>query len=107
MKLPVRIRKSDIIKAKHRRNRNSPQPPLDLKRGLFRPKLDCYHSSFIIRCFLTRINTRNPRLTAEEVGWISGSASTNVASFGGCAAAYPPFLSDFFVFYDRLLRVRY
>jgi len=27
----------------------------------------------------------------RNVGWISGSASTNVAGFGGCAAAYPPY----------------
>jgi len=23
--------------------------------------------------------------------WISGSASTNIAGFGGCAIAYPPY----------------
>jgi hypothetical protein len=28
----------------------------------------------------------------QNVGWISGSASTNVVGFGGCAAAYPPYI---------------
>jgi hypothetical protein len=57
---------------------------------------------------LTRDAFHNPRLKAEEVGWISGSASTEARDIGGCAAAYPPYiLSEFLVFYDRISRVRH
>jgi hypothetical protein len=38
----------------------------------------------------TRDKSRNPRLRAEKVGWISGSASTEARDIGGCAIAYPP-----------------
>jgi hypothetical protein len=44
---------------------------------------------------------------AEKVGWISGSASTETHDIGGCAIAYPPFLPELLVFYDRLSGVRY
>jgi len=52
---------------------------------------------------LTRDKSRIPRLKAEKVGWISGSASTEASDIGGCATAYPPYFSpEFLVFYDRL-----
>jgi hypothetical protein len=47
-------------------------------------------------------------LKAKKVGWISGSASTGARDIGGCAIAYPPYISpEFLVFYDRLSGVRY
>jgi hypothetical protein len=48
---------------------------------------------------LTLTITRNPRLKAEEVGWISGSASTmSLASVDALPLIHPVILSDFLVF---------
>jgi hypothetical protein len=45
---------------------------------------------------------------AEKVGWIGGSASTEARDIGGCAIAYPPYISpEFLVFYNRHSGVRY
>jgi hypothetical protein len=48
-----------------------------------------------VSALLLKACHKKTRNSGEMTGWISGSASTNVAGFGGCATAYPPTFSAF------------